>query len=133
MKEFFRFVKFLLFSISAGLIQIGTFTLLNEFSGFRYWPCYIISLVLSIIWNLTFNRKFTFKSDKNYSVSLIQVFIYYSIFTPVTAFGGDYLVETVGINEYIVTIGNMILNFVTEFLYQRFIVFGNSVDNNEKM
>ena len=128
MKEFFRFVKFLLFSISAGLIQIGTFTLLNEFSGFRYWPCYIISLVLSIIWNLTFNRKFTFKSDKNYSVSLIQVFIYYFMFTPVTAFGGDYLVETVGINEYIVTIGNMILNFVTEFLYQRYFVFVNTID-----
>lgn len=132
MKEFLRFIKFLLFSISAGLIQIGTFTLLNEFTGLRYWPCYLIGLVLSIIWNLTFNRKFTFKSDKNYSVSLVMVFMYYAIFTPITAFGGDYLVETLDFNEYVITIFNMILNFVTEFLYQRFVVFGKSIDNNEK-
>lgn len=133
MKEFLRFIKFLLFSISAGLIQIGTFTLLNELTGLRYWPCYLISLVLSIIWNLTFNRKFTFKSNENYTIALSKVFLYYLVFTPITTIGGDYLVETVGINEYIVTIGNMILNFVTEFLYQRFFVFRKTVDNNEKM
>lgn len=132
MKEFLRFIKFLLFSISAGLIQIGTFTLLNELTGLRYWPCYLISLILSIIWNLTFNRKFTFKSDENYTLALSKVFLYYLIFTPVTTIGGDYLVEHIGINEYIVTIGNMILNFITEFLYQRFIVFGKSIDNNKK-
>ena len=132
MKEFLRFIKFLLFSISAGLIQIGVFTLLNEFTGLRYWPCYLTGLVLSVVWNLTFNRKFTFKSNKSYSISLILVLIYYAIFTPVTTFGGDYLVEHLGVNGYLMTVVNMILNFVTEFLYQRFIVFRKTIDNNEK-
>ena len=132
MKEFLRFIKFLLFSISAGLIQFGVFTLLNEFTGLRYWPCYLTGLVSSVVWNLTFNRKFTFKSNKNYSVSLAMVLLYYAIFTPITTFGGDYLVEHLGVNEYLMTIVNMILNFVTEFLYQRFIVFGKTIDNNEK-
>ncbi len=132
MKEFLRFLKFLFFSISAGLIQIGSFTLFTEVFKWEYWTCYLISLTLSVIWNLTFNRKFTFKSSKNYSVSLLLVIIYYSIFTPVTTIGGNYLVKNIGINKYIVEIGSMILNFITEFLYQRFIVFGKSIDNNGK-
>ena len=128
MKEAIRFSKFLLFSISAGLIQIGSFTLLNEFTGLRYWPCYLISLILSIVWNLTLNRKFTFKSDINFIEALSKVFLYYAIFVPVTTIGGDYLVVKLGFNEYIVTIGNMILNFVTEFLYQRYLVFRKRID-----
>lgn len=128
MKEVFRFIKFGLFSISAGLIEMGVFTLLNEFTNLRYWPCYLIGLVLSVVWNLTLNRKFTFKSDSKISVALLKVFAYYAVFTPVTTILGDYLAETVGVNEYIVTIGSMLLNFVTEFLYQRYFVFRNSVD-----
>lgn len=132
MKELFRFFKFLFFSISAGIVQLGSFTLLNEVTNLRYWPCYLISLVLSIVWNLTFNRKFTFKSDESFITCFSKIFFYYLIFTPVTTILGDYLVEKVLINEYIVTAFNMILNFVSEFLYQRFIVFKKSIDNNEK-
>ncbi len=36
-----------------------------------------------------------------------------------------------GWNEYLATIVNMLLNFVTEFVYQRFYVFGKSLDTNE--
>ncbi len=129
MKEFLRFVKFALFSISAGLIQIGSFTLLTKLTPWSYWPCYLISLVLSVLWNFTFNRKFTFRSAANVPVAMIKVMLYYAVFTPVTTILGNYLVETLMWNEFLVTAMSMILNFVTEFLYQRYFVFGKNIDN----
>ena len=131
MKEFIRFVKFVLFSISAGAIEIGSFTLLNEFTRLPYWPCYLIALVLSVIWNFTLNRKFTFKSASNVKIAMFKVFIYYLIFSPTSTLFGHYLVN-VGVNEYLVTIINMLLNFITEFLYQRLFVFNKSIDTIKK-
>lgn len=131
MKEFLRFIKFVFFSISAGLIEIGSFTLLNEFTHLKYWPCYLIALVLSVLWNFTLNRKFTFKSSNNVRLAMFQVFIYYLVFTPTSTLLGNYLVS-IGLNEYLVTIINMLLNFITEFLYQRYYVFRDSLDTNHK-
>ena len=128
MKEFLRVVKFVLFSISAGLIEIGVFSLLNECTSMSYCPCYLIALVCSVIWNFTLNRKFTFQSSNNVPVAMFKVFIYYLIFTPLSTWLGNYLAETLGWNEYIVTGINMLLHFVTEFLYQRFYVFRDSID-----
>lgn len=130
-KELWRAAKFTLFSASAGLIEIGSFTLLNEFSGLSYWPCYLIALTLSVLWNFTLNRNFTFKSASNVPVAMLKVACYYLVFTPLSTWLGDYLVETLGWNEYLVTALNMILNFVTEFLYQRFFVFGKSIDTKK--
>ncbi len=130
MKEVVRVIKFILFSISAGIIQIASFTLLNEFSGLNYWPCYLISLVLSVVWNFTLNRKFTFHSAVNVPVAMAKVLGYYAVFTPLSTILGNYLVESLMWNEYIVTVINMLLNFVTEFLFQRFFVFGKDIDNN---
>ena len=130
-KEFWRAVKFTLFSISAGLIEIVSFTLLTEFSGWSYWPCYLIALVLSVLWNFTLNRKYTFKSAANVPVAMLKVAAYYAVFTPLSTIGGNYLAETLGWNDYLVTAINMILNFVTEFLFQRFVVYGKSVDTAE--
>ncbi len=132
MKEFLRVIKFILFSISAGLIEIGSFSLLNELCNLPYWPCYLIALVLSVVWNFTLNRNFTFKSASNIKVAMIKVFIYYLIFTPVTTILGDYLVEKLLWNEYLVTGLNMVLNLVTEFLYQRYFVFKDSIDTKNK-
>ncbi|MBP3692215.1 MAG: GtrA family protein [Clostridia bacterium] len=133
MKEFWRVVKFVLFSISAGLIQLGSFTIFtNVFKGWSYWPCYLSSLLLSIVWNFTLNRKFTFKSAANVPVAMLKTLLFYAIFTPVTTILGEHLVKTVGWNEYIVTILNMLANFVLEFLYQRFFVFGKTIDTNVK-
>ncbi len=128
MKEVLRIIKFVLFSISAGLIEIGTFTILNELCDLPYWPCYLVALVLSVVWNFTLNRNFTFKSASNVKVAMIKVFIYYLVFTPVTTVLGDYLVEKMLWNEYLVTGLNMTLNLVTEFLYQRYVVFKDSID-----
>ena len=132
MKEFWRAVKFTLFSISAGLIEMGSFALMNEFFRWNYWVCYLTALVLSVLWNFTLNRKFTFKSAANVPVAMLKVAAYYAVFTPLSTLLGNWLVETCGWNEYLVTAINMILNFVTEFLYQRFFVFGKSVDTAGK-
>ena len=128
MKEFLRVVKFTLFSISAGLIEMGVFALLKECTHLSYWPCYLIALVCSVIWNFTLNRNFTFKSSNNVPVAMLKVFIYYLIFTPLSTMLGNYLAETLKWNGYLVTGINMVLNFVTEFLYQRFYVFRDSID-----
>ena len=131
MKEFLRFIKFAFFSISAGIIEIGSFTLLNEFTKLNYWVCYLTALLLSVIWNFTLNRKFTFKSAANIPVAMLKVLVYYAVFTPLSTWLGDYLVDIRGWNEYLVTAGNMILNFVTEFLYQRYFVFGKTLDTSQ--
>ena len=131
-KELWRAVKFTLFSISAGLIEIGSFTLLTEFTNWSYWPRYLTALLLSVLWNFTLNRKFTFQSAANVPVAMLKVLAYYAVFTPLTTIGGNYLTETLGWNDYLVTGLNMVLNFVTEFLYQRFFVFGKSLDTAKK-
>lgn len=128
--EIIRFIKFLLFSISAGLIQVISFTLLNEFIHLEYWISYGIALVLSVIWNFTFNRKFTFKSASNIPKAMLLVFLYYLVFTPFSLHTEYVMTMIWGVNEYVATIINMIINFVTEFLYQRFVVFKNSIDTN---
>ena len=129
-KELLRTVKFVLFSISAGVIELVSFTLLNELTGLSYWPCYLTALILSVLWNFTLNRKFTFQSANNVPVAMLKVAAYYLVFTPITTVGGNYLVETLHWNEYLVTILNMILNLSTEYLYDRFVVFGKTIDTN---
>ncbi|MBR2711753.1 MAG: GtrA family protein [Bacilli bacterium] len=131
-KELFRTIKFTLFSISAGLIEIVLYELLAHLTNWSYWPCYLIALVASVIWNFTLNRNYTFKSATNVPIAMTKVFIYYLIFTPLSTIGGNYLAETLKWNGTIVTLLNMIINFITEYLYDRFIVFGNSIDTKEK-
>ena len=131
-KEFWRVVKFTLFSISSGAIQMGSFALLNELSGWSYWPCYLISLTLSVLWNFTLNRKFTFQSAANVPVAMLKVLGYYLVFAPVSTILGSFLADTLFWNEYLVEFLMMTLNFVTEFLFQRFFVFGKSLDTNTR-
>lgn len=131
-KETIRVIKFVLFSASAGIIEIGSFALLNELTAWSYWPCYLIALILSVLWNFTLNRQFTFKSANNVPVAMAKVFAYYCVFTPVTTVLGNYLAETLLWNEYIVTGINMALNLTTEYLYDRFFVYKESLDTNAR-
>lgn len=130
--EFWRAVKFVLFSISAGVIQMTSFALLNELTGWSYWPCYLISLVLSVVWNFTLNRKFTFKSAANVPAAMAKVLAYYAVFTPLSTLLGNFLAEDLLWNEYLVTGINMVLNLGTEYLFQRYVVYGKNVDTNIK-
>lgn len=126
-KEIIRIIKFTLFSISAGIIQILAFTILNEVVDLIYWPSYLIALILSITWNFTINRKFTFMSANNVPIAMLKVFAFYAVFTPLSTWWGDALTKN-NWNEYLVLGGTMIINFITEFLYQRFYVFGKSIE-----
>ncbi len=131
-EETMRVIKFTLFSISAGVIQMLAFALLTELTPLPYWPRYLTALILSVLWNFTLNREFTFKAANNIPIAMIKVAVFYMIFTPATTIGGSYLVETLGWNDYLVTALNMLLNFVTEYLYDRFIVFGKEINTKEK-
>ena len=131
-KELMRVVKFTLFSISAGIIQIASFSLLTELTKFPAWLSYLIALVLSVIWNFTLNRKFTFQSAANVPVAMLKVALYYAVFTPLSTLLEKWYTEGLGWNAYVATALNMILNFSTEFLYQRFFVFGKSIDTQPK-
>ena len=124
-----HFITFTLFSISAGVIQIVSFAFFNSLLKMSYWPSYLVALILSVLWNFTLNRKFTFKSAANIPKAMTLVLIYYAIFTPLSTWWGDYLVEGIKINEYIVLIGTMIINFVTEFLFQKYVVYRHSINS----
>ena len=130
--ELIRTVKFVLFSVSAGVIEIGVFTVLYELLHWEYWVAYLIALVLSVVWNFTLNREFTFRSANNVPVAMLKVAAYYAVFTPVTTVLGNYLEGACGWNGMLVTVMNMLLNFVTEYLYDRFVVFGKSIDTNSR-
>lgn len=130
-KEWLRAVKFTLISISAGIIQIGLFTLLNELLTLNYWASYLISLLASILWNFTINRKYTFKSANNIRLAMLLVLLFYAVFTPLSTVLGE-LAEQGGTNEYIVLAVTMISNFVLEFLYTRYLVYRHSCDSAVK-
>lgn len=129
-KEMFRGLKFGLFSISAGIIEIAAFTLLNELTKWRYWPCYVLALVLSVVWNFTLNRRYTFQSADNISIAMIKVLCFYLAFLPASTLLGNYLADTRMWNEYLVTLLIMLSNFVLEFLYDRLFVFRKTIDTN---
>ncbi len=129
--ELLRSLKFLLFSVSAGLIELLSFALLNEILHWPYWPCYLIALVLSVLWNFTLNRRFTFRSASNVPRAMALVFLFYLVFTPCSTILGNWLAEGLHWNEYLVTGLNMACNFILEFLYDRFVVFRDSIDTND--
>ena len=132
MKETWRFIKFVLVSASAGIIEMGSFALLNELLDWPYWPSYLIALVLSVLWNFTLNRKFTFRSAANVPKAMLLVLAYYAVFTPATTLLGNWLAEDLGWNEYLVTFINMLLNVTTEFLFQKYVVYRYQIDNAVK-
>lgn len=129
-KETLRAIKFTLFSISAGVIQIVSFTLLNELSPLSEHISYLIALVLSVLWNFTFNRRYTFQSAGNVPKAMALVALFYCAFTPLSTWLEKTLVGA-GWNAYIVTVMNMLINFVTEYLYDKFVVFRKDTDTND--
>ena len=119
--QLFQALKFTAFSLSAGIIQIGSFALLELFIK-DYWIPYLISLILSILWNFTLNRKFTFKSAANVPVAMAKVFGFYLVFTPISTWLGD-LAEKNGGQDFVILIITMIANFVLEYLFCKFVVY----------
>ena len=132
-KELVRGIKFFLFSTSAGIIEFGSFALLDTLTEWPYWPKYLIALVLSVIWNFTLNRQFTFRSAGNVPVAMTLVAIFYLVFTPLSTWWTAALTAPeLGWNEYLVLALTMLTNFVTEYLYDRFVVFRRTIDTAKK-
>lgn len=129
-KELIRTGKFVLFSISAGVIQVAVFTIMEELLHITHWVSYLTALVMSVLWNFTLNRKFTFHSASNVPVAMAKVAGFYLIFTPLSTWWTAILTgEALGWNEYLVLALTMVVNFVTEYLYDRFFVFRESIDS----
>ena len=135
-------IKFVLFSTSAGIIQTVTFTLLTELppklfeTELPYWACYLPALVLSVVFNFTVNRKFTFKSASNIPVAMLKVALFYAVFTPVTTILGDMAATKFDaannpVADYLIFGVTMLLNLVTEFLYQKYFVFRDAIKTDE--
>ena len=129
-KNFFQALKFTLFSISAGIIQVASFAILEIFIK-DYWIPYLTSLFLSILWNFTLNRRYTFKAAVNVPVAMAKVFGFYLIFTPLSTYLGN-LAEGAGVNDFIILAVTMICNFVLEFLFCKFVVFRGHEDTINK-
>ena len=125
-KQLWQAVTFTLFSVSAGVIQIGSFAILELFIQ-DYWVPYLISLTLSILWNFTLNRRYTFKSAANVSVAMAKVFGFYLVFTPASTYLGS-LAEKGGVNDFFILIATMLANFVLEFLFCKFAVYRGKED-----
>ncbi len=141
-------IKFALFSASAGIIQVVSFTILNELVlprinidneavmnvlSAEYGVCYLVALTLSVLWNFTFNRKFTFKSAANVPVAMLKIFAFYCVFTPISTIIGETVMDHTNweFAEYVVLVCTMMTNMVTEFLYCRFVVYRNSMNTND--
>lgn len=138
-----QILKFVFFSVSAGLIETVVFTLLTELppklfdKELSYWTCYLPALVMSVLWNFTLNRKFTFKSAANVPIAMLKVAAYYSVFTPLSTYLGNIAAEHFHADEsavadYLILAATMAVNLITEYLYQRFVVFRNSADSDKE-
>lgn len=120
-KQLLQALKFTAFSISAGVIQIGSFAILEIFIK-DYWVPYLISLVLSILWNFTLNRRFTFKSAANVPIAMAKVFGFYLVFTPLSTWLGS-VAEAHGGHDFVILVVTMLSNFVLEYLFCKLVVY----------
>ena len=115
-QSLWQMIKFTLFSISAGIIQVGSFAIFNDLLKWNYWLGYLLSLILSIVWNFTLNRRYTFRSAANVPIAMLKVFGFYAVFTPLSTWLGS-SAERAGVHDYIVLAVTMLSNFVLEFLF----------------
>ena len=129
--EWIRSLKFTLFSISAGIIQIASFTLFLELFQWEEWVCNLVSLILSVLWNFTLNRKYNFHSASNVPIAMVKVACFYLVFAPLSSWW-THALTGIGWNAYLVEGLTMLTNFITEYLYDRFFVFRDSIDTAKK-
>ncbi len=128
---YLQMLKFALFSTSAGIIQLGSYTVFNEVFKWEHWLAYLISLILSVVWNFTFNRRFTFKSAVNVPVAMAKLLGFYAVFTPVSTYLGHIAVSS-GTNEYLVELLTMFSNLVLEYLFCKFVIYYKQENTLEK-
>ena len=124
-ESLWQFLKFTFFSVLAAGIQAGSFALFNDLLVWGYWPSYLVSLLLTIIWSFTVNRRYTFKSATNVPVAMMKLLGFYAVFTPLSTWLGA-LAEAAGVHDYVVLIVTMLVNFILEFLFSKYIMYGKN-------
>lgn len=133
-RSLWQAVKYALFSISAGGIQAVSFTLLFDVllhsKPEMFWICHVAALALSVLWNFTLNRKFTFGSSNNVPIAMLKVAGFYLVFTPLSAWLGQ-LAANAAWNGLLVEFLTMLANFVLEFLYFKYVVFREQKNTRE--
>ena len=131
-KEALRALKFVLFSASAGIVEAVAMVLCEEVIKIPgHYVCYTIALVLSVLWNFTINRKFTFQSAENVPKAMALVFLFYVPFAPFTIWLQHILSDVNSWNEYVVLAINMALNLTLEYLWDSKVVYRKTMDTNE--
>jgi len=132
------FGTFVAFSIGAGIIELISFTALNEGTSLNYWASYTIALVLSVLYNFTVNRRYTFRSVNNIPKAMTLVFAFYCVFAPYSIWLTDRLTDGslfgTGMfwNEYYVLLFIMVQNLIFEFIWWRLVVFKNSINTRPR-
>ena len=155
-KTLVQAIKYACCTASAGVIEIVSYTVLYEVLPIdkavmidfithvelRNFVSTLIALTLSILWNFTINRKFTFKSAGNVGRAMFLAFLFYVPFFPFKLwFNGympsylaagaasaagvtvvEYLEKHVIIN-YAVEVCTMLINGVLEFCWQKFVIY----------
>lgn len=137
----FQAIKYFCCAASAGAIQLISFTILQlvikdptkmwfmtETDVGTFVPT-TIALALSIIWNFTLNRKFTFKDAGNVPKAMALAFLFYVPFYPFQtwyvatvkpALGAYMNIDLAGV----IAEGTvMLINGILEFCWQKFVVF----------
>ena len=150
-KGVMQFIKYALCAASAGIIQIVLFSILQavipsngktihfivEDMDLVTFIATTVALCASILWNFTFNRKFTFKDAGNVPKAMILAFLFYVPFYPFQTWYvhtiKSLLVEAIGTDGAgIIAEGTvMIINFALEFMWQKFVVFRKPKDKKE--
>lgn len=150
-KGVMQFIKYALCAASAGIIQIVLFSILQavipsngktihfivEDMDLVTFIATTVALCASILWNFTFNRKFTFKDAGNVPKAMILAFLFYVPFYPFQTWYvhtiKSLLVEAIGTDGAgIIAEGTvMIINFALEFMWQKFVVFRKPKDKQE--
>lgn len=147
-----QFIKYALCAASAGIIQFLTFTILQavipddgktihflvEDMSVVTFSATTVALCLSILWNFTLNRKFTFKDAGNVPKAMILAFIFYIPFYPFQTWYVHTIKELLGASINIDAAGIiaegtvMIMNFILEFIWQKFVVFRKEKPTQEQ-
>lgn len=124
-RYFTNFYSFLYFSLGAGVIKLVSFLLLSLIDsghGAVLVLAEIVSVVLSGLFNFTWNRKFTFRSTNNIVPGMFLYGLYSLIATPAVA---SFIVDLTrrGWADWLAKAMKMALHFILDSLYCKFVIF----------
>lgn len=126
-------IKFTLLSITAAGVEVASFALLEwlrlSTDWYPIWVSQSVSLALSVIYNFTVNRQFTFKSSNNIPIAMLKVALFYAFFIPLSSWAVQVLSD-LGWANWLLKGLSLIVNFIGEFLWWKFFVFRGSENTN---